>query len=70
MPTRMAPVAAPDDTGRPPLAEAAENMRLSARGYRRALQVARILANLVGGAGGKCLNVAESLFYRQLPPGV
>ena len=41
-------VAAPDADGRRLLTEAAEKMRLSARGYHRVLRVARTLADLEG----------------------
>tara|TARA_B100000676_G_scaffold290953_1_gene325034 strand:- start:389 stop:523 length:135 start_codon:yes stop_codon:yes gene_type:complete len=32
--------------------------------------VARIIADLDGGDGGNCLNVAEALFYQRLSPNV
>ena len=43
-------VAAPDAEGRRLLVEAAERMRLTARGYHRVLRVARTLADLEGQA--------------------
>ena len=41
-------VAAPDQDGRDLLAQAADRMKLSARGYHRVLRVARTLADLGG----------------------
>ena len=41
-------VATPDEPGRRLLAQAAEAMRLSARGYHRVLRVARTIADLAG----------------------
>ena len=46
-------VAKPDKTGMALLRDAADAMRLSARGYHRVLRVARTLADL-DGAGGQC----------------
>ncbi|MBW7852418.1 MAG: YifB family Mg chelatase-like AAA ATPase [Rhodospirillales bacterium] len=61
--------AAPDAEGRRLLTEAAERMRLSARGYHRVLRVARTLADLDGAAAVRRLHVAEALSYRRLMPG-
>ncbi|HZH27314.1 MAG TPA: YifB family Mg chelatase-like AAA ATPase [Azospirillaceae bacterium] len=58
-------VAAPDAAGRALLTEAAERMRLSARGYHRVLRVARTLADLEGADGVRRLHVAEALGYRR-----
>jgi len=44
-------VARPDGSGLALLREAADAMRLSARGYHRVLRVARTLADLDGGSG-------------------
>ncbi len=44
----LAATATPDDPGRKLLAQAAEAMRLSARGYTRVLRVARTIADLAG----------------------
>ena len=44
-------IAAPDADGRALLAQAAEKMKLSARGYHRVLRVARTLRRLGGGRG-------------------
>ena len=61
-------VATPDDAGRKLLAQAAESMRLSARGYHRVLRVARTLADLVGAETVGRAHVAEALSYRRRPP--
>ncbi len=57
-------VAAPDQPAMALLRQAAEAMRLSARGYHRILKVARTLADLDGGAGVGRLHLAEALSYR------
>ena len=46
--TLLDAVATPDEPGRKLLAQAAEAMRLSARGYTRVLRVARTIADLAG----------------------
>ncbi|MGF1550379.1 MAG: ATP-binding protein, partial [Sphingomonadaceae bacterium] len=61
-------VAAPDEPGRRLLAQAAEAMRLSARGYSRVLRVARTIADLAGSEGVVRVHVAEALSYRRQPP--
>jgi magnesium chelatase family protein len=61
-------IAAPDEAGRQLLAQAAEKMRLSARGYHRVLRVARTIADLDGGGGVARGHVAEALSYRRRPP--
>ena len=62
-------IAAPDAKGRQLLTEAAERMRLSARGWHRVLRVARTLADLEGQEGVRSIHVAEALSYRRLMPG-
>jgi magnesium chelatase family protein len=62
-------VAAPDKDGRDLLAQAAERMKLSARGYHRVLRVARTLADLAGAETVRRVQVAEALSYRRLAPG-
>jgi magnesium chelatase family protein len=48
------------------LSDAAEKMRLSARGYTRALRVARTIADLAGSDSTGRSHVAEALSYRRL----
>ena len=62
-------IAAPDDGGRALLTQAAEKMRLSARGYHRILRVARTIADLDGKDGVKRLHIAEALSFRRVIPG-
>ena len=62
-------VATPDDEGRRLLIEAAERMRLTARGYHRVLKVARTLADLEGTPSVGRLHIAEALSYRRIVPG-
>lgn len=59
-------VAAPDEKGQSILTEAAERLRLSARGYARVLRVARTLADLDGKDAVSRPHVAEALSYRRL----
>jgi magnesium chelatase family protein len=61
-------VATPDEPGRRLLAQAAEAMRLSARGYTRILRVARTIADMAGSQGVGRLHVAEALSYRRQAP--
>lgn len=62
-------IAAPDDAGRRLLAEAAERMGLTARGYHRVLRVARTLADLEGEESVRRIHVAEALAYRETVAG-
>jgi len=62
-------VAAPDAEGRALLTQAAEKMKLSARGYHRILRVARTIADLDGATGVKRRHIAEALSYRRVMPG-
>jgi site-specific DNA recombinase len=61
-------VATPDESGRKLLAQAAEAMRLTARGYTRILRVARTIADLAGSQGITRIHIAEALSYRRQPP--
>ncbi|MFZ5746792.1 MAG: YifB family Mg chelatase-like AAA ATPase [Pseudomonadota bacterium] len=60
--------ATPDDAGRALLAQAAEAMRMSARGYTRVLRVARTIADLGGAESVGRIHVAEALSYRRRAP--
>src|SRR5579871_4113375 len=59
-------IAQPDAQGQKLLRDAAETMRLSARGYHRVLRVARTLADLDGADKIGRLHLAEALSYRAL----
>ena len=59
-------VAAPDAAGPRLLVEAAERMRLTARGYHRVLRVAPTLADLDGIESVGRLHIAEALSYRHI----
>ena len=58
-------IAAPDKAGMALLREAADSLRLSARGYHRTLRVARTIADLDGDEGVRRVHVAEALSYRR-----
>jgi magnesium chelatase family protein len=59
-------VARPDNSGLKLLRDAADAMRLSARGYHRVLRVARTLADLDGVEAVGRVHLAEALSYRAL----
>ena len=59
-------VARPDAAGLSLLRDAADAMRLSARGYHRVLRVARTLADLDGAEKVGRIHLAEALSYRAL----
>jgi magnesium chelatase family protein len=58
-------VAGLDDVGLRLLRDAAERMRLTARGYHRVLKVARTLADLDEAESIRRIHVAEALAYRE-----
>ena len=58
-------IAEPDAAGAKLLVEAADKMRLTARGYHRVLRVARTIADLAGHDRIVRVHVAEALSYRK-----
>lgn len=59
-------VAAPDASGRALLEQAADTMRLSARGYHRVLRVARTIADLAHAPNVARVHIAEALSFRRM----
>ena len=64
----LAQYGTPDEAGQRLLAQAAEAMRLSARGYTRILRVSRTIADLAGCENIGRIHIAEALSYRRQAP--
>ena len=62
----LARIATPDAEGQQLLAQAIDALKLSARGYHRALRVARTIADLDRSAGVRRPHIAEALAYRRV----
>jgi magnesium chelatase family protein len=59
-------VATPEPAGARLLADAADAMRLTARGYHRVLKVARTIADLAGAPVIARTHIAEALSWRRI----
>ena len=59
-------IAMPDAAGKKLLADAADAMRLTARGYHRVLRVGRTIADLAGAERVARPHIAEALSYRRI----
>lgn len=68
-PPELDKFAVPDEAGAALLADAAVQLKLTARGYHRVLKVARTIADLDGATAVRRLHIAEALTYRRREPG-
>jgi len=59
-------VATPEVAGAQLLSQAADSMRLTARGYHRVLRVARTIADLAGEGTIRRVHIAEALSFRRI----
>jgi magnesium chelatase family protein len=65
-PNLIEEVARPDASGQKLIRDAADKMRLSARGFHRVLKVARTIADLDGTKEVGRIHIAEALSYRAM----
>lgn len=66
---RLEQIATPDEDGRKLLTLAAETGRITARGWVRALRLARTIADLEGSVAVRRRHIAEAVAYRRLAGG-
>ena len=66
--TLLEEIAAPNKQGRTLLNQAANRMKLSARGYHCILRVSRTLADFDGQDSVRRLHIAEALSYHRVTP--
>ena len=66
---RLERIAMPDEGGRQLLTLAAESGRITARGWVRALRLARTIADLEGSQSVRRRHVAEAVVYRRFAGG-